>query len=239
MKQDETTVNMTAMLDAVKASDETATTKTGSTPPTSDAASSSSTLNDEPDTPHQYGEMVLAQLARQLEYYFSQANLEKDTYVETLRQLNDGYVPVSILQRFSKVQSLTPFETVEAIVKATVEHSSLLQVASIDTKTGKRVEEDVPGRTIVAIGTCSGEPLENNSLQSVVPTTPNTPGTPIQNTIIIREVDSRVTEEEVRALFDDEHCPPVLSLYLDVFNCWYVSLFVFFYVALVSACCAS
>lgn len=222
--QDETTVNMTAMLDAVKASDETATTKTGSTPPTSDTASQSSTLNDEPETPHQYGEQVLAQLARQLEYYFSQANLEKDTYVETLRQLNDGFVPVSILQRFSKVQTLVPFETVEAILKATVEHTSLLEVASIDSKTGKRVEEE-NSNTILAIGSCSGEPLENNSLQSVVASSPNTPGTPIQNTIIIREVDSRIGEAEVRALFDDEHCPPIVNLYLDVFNCWYVLVY--------------
>ena len=214
-------MNMTAMLDAVKASDETATTKTGSTPPTSDTASQSSTLNDEPETPHQYGEQVLAQLARQLEYYFSQANLEKDTYVETLRQLNDGFVPVSILQRFSKVQTLVPFETVEAILKATVEHTSLLEVASIDSKTGKRVEEE-NANTILAIGSCSGEPLENSSLQSVVASSPNTPGTPIQNTIIIREVDSRIGEAEVRALFDDEQCPPIVNLYLDVFNCWYV-----------------
>lgn len=218
--QDETTVNMTAMLDAVKASDETATTKTGSTPPTSDTASQSSTLNDEPETPHQYGEQVLVQLARQLEYYFSQSNLEKDTYVETLRQLNDGFVPVSILQRFSKVQTLVPFETAEAIVKATMEHSSLLEVASIDSQTGKRVEEE-GANTILAIGSCSGKPLENNSLQSVVEvSSPYTPGTPIQNTIIIREVDSRIGEAEVRALFDDEQCPPIVNLYLDVFNCW-------------------
>ena len=226
--QDETTVNMTAMLDAVKASDETATTKTGSTPPTSDTASQSSTLNDEPETPHQYGELVLTQLARQLEYYFSQSNLEKDTYVETLRQLNDGFVPVSILQRFSKVQTLVPFETVEAIVKATVEHSSLLEVAFINTKTGKRVEEE-SANTILAIGSCTGKPLENNSLQSVAATisSPNTPGTPIQNTIIIREVDSQIGEAEVRALFDDEQCPPIVNLYLDVYNCWYVLGFLF------------
>ena len=93
MKQQETvaSVNMAAMLNDVKASDETDTTKTGSTPPSSDTASSSSTLNDEG---HQYDDATLVHLARQLEYYFSIANLDKDTYVETLRQLNDGYVQI-------------------------------------------------------------------------------------------------------------------------------------------------
>lgn len=206
-------VNVTAALNAenVKASDETDTTKSRSTPPTSETASLPENCSP------QYDDAVLGQLARQLEYYFSQANLEKDTYVETLRKLNDSYVPVSILQRFSKVQAFAPIETVDAIVKAATEFSTLLEVASIDTKTGKRVEDDVSGNIIMAVGTVSRKPLDNSGLQCVIPSTPKSP---IQNTIIIREVDSRVTEQEVRALFDDEHCPPIQSLYLDVFNCW-------------------
>lgn len=201
----------------VKASDETDTTKSRSIPSTSDSGSSSSTFNDEPESP-QYDDAVLVQLARQLEYYFSQANLEKDTYVETLRKLNDSYVPVSILQRFSKVQAFAPLGTEDAIVKAALEFSSLLEVASIDTKTGKRVEQAESAATLMAVGTVSREPLDNDRLQGVVPMSPTSPA---QNTIIIREVDPRVSEDEVRALFD-EHCPAIQSLYLDVFNCWYV-----------------
>ena len=224
MKHQETLapVNMTAVLNDLKVSDETDTTKTASTPPSSsDTASSSSTLNDEHESPHQYDDSTMQQLARQLEYYFSKANLEKDTYVETLRQLNDGYVPVSILQRFSKVQAFTPVDTVEAILKAAAEFSSLLEVVSIDTKTGKKLPEDADGsfHSILAVGPTTGKPLDLAGLTSIVPRTPKSP---VQNTIIIREVDSRVTEEEVRALFDDEHCPPIQSLYPDVFNCWYV-----------------
>jgi hypothetical protein len=211
MKHQETlaSVNMTAVLNDVKVADETDTTKTGSTPPSSsDTASSSSTLNDEPESPHQYDDGSLQQLARQVEYYFSIANLEKDTYVETLRQLNDGCVPVSILQRFSKVQALTPIDTIEAILKAAAEFSSLLEVAYIDTKTGRRLPEDAAGssNSILAVGTTTGKPLDLTGLPGVVPLTPVSP---VQNTIIIREVDGRVTEEEVRALFDDEHCPPI------------------------------
>lgn len=209
-------VAATSELDAVRRSDETDTTKSGSTPPTSDTASYSSTLNEEPESPH-YDGTVLTQLARQLEYYFSKANLDKDTYVETLRKLNDSYVPVSILQRFSKVQAFAPLETEDAIVRAASEFSTLLEVAHIDTKTGKRVEAgDSGGGTLLAVGTVSKEPLDNSSLQGVVPSSPKSPA---QNTIIIREVDPRVTEEEIRALFAED-CPPVQSLYLDVFNCW-------------------
>jgi len=220
MKQHDTmeAVNMTTMLEDVKASDETDTTKSRGTPTTSDTASSSSTLNDEPES-LQYDDTILTQLARQLEYYFSQANLEKDTYVETLRNLNDGYVPVSILQRFQKVQAFTPIETEDAIVKAATEFSSLLEVVFIHTKTGKRVE-DASGNTLLAVGTISGEPLDNSGLGSVVPITPKSPA---QNTIIIREVDPSITEEEVRALFDEDG-PSIQSLYLDVFNCWFVTM---------------
>jgi len=233
--QNTKTVNMTTMLDEVKGSDETVTTKTGS------SVDSNDYLTAGPRQPAQYTELILEQLARQLEYYFSQANLEKDTYVETLRQLNDGYVPANILQRFAKVQSLVPLDTVDAIVKATTEKSSLLEVALIDSKTGKRVSGDnVNTNCIVAIGSSSGKPLENCVLKAVgFTSTPNTPGTPIQNTIIIRDVDPSIKEEQVRALFDDDECPPVLSLYLDVYNCWCVlaSSLLELLIKLFSFCC--
>lgn len=214
-------------MDPVKASDETDTTKTntGSTPNSETASASSRSLNEDQhldSPPYQYDDVVLGQLARQLEYYFSQANLDKDTYVETLRQLNDGYVPVSILQRFSKVQAFAPVDTVDAILKAASEYSEQLQVVPVDTKTGKRVEEEISGTTILAVGPISGKPLQQLSgpHPAVVPTSPRSD---VQNTIIIREVDSSVTEAHVRALFEElDSCPPIQSLYLDFANCWYV-----------------
>lgn len=217
MKQQDTVdaVNMTRMLDTA---DVTGTNNVRGTPTTSDTACSSSTFTDEPERP-QYDDAILTQLARQLEYYFSQANLDRDTYVETLRTLNDSYVPVSILQRFQKVQAFTPIETEDAIVKAATEFSSMLEVVHIDTKTGKRVQAR-SGNTLLAVGTITGEPLDNSGLGSVVSTSPKSP---VQNTIIIREVDPRITEEDVRALFDEDG-PPIQSLYLDVFNCWFVTM---------------
>jgi hypothetical protein len=106
-------------------------------------------------------------LARQLEYYFSTVNLAKDTYVSTLRSLNDGYVPVSILANFGKVQALAPFESaLEAIPAAATDFSDLLEVVQIDTESGKRVSTGTgnesnkkPTKTVMAVGPVSGGPI--------------------------------------------------------------------------------
>lgn len=55
---------------------------------------------------------LYSMLARQLEYYFSTKNLSRDTYVQTLRSLNDGCVPVSILAGFGKVGNITAALTI-------------------------------------------------------------------------------------------------------------------------------
>jgi hypothetical protein len=106
-------------------------------------------------------------LARQLEYYFSTANLAKDTYVSTLRSLNDGYVPVSILANFGKVQALAPLESaLGAIPVAVADFSDLLEVVQIDAESGKRVSaadrggnKKKAGKTVMAVGPISGEPI--------------------------------------------------------------------------------
>jgi len=204
---------------------------------TSDTASSSTVDVIEPYSVD--NDAALLQLARQLEYYFSRANLSKDTYVQTLRELNDGYVPISIVSNFAKVQMLVPYEAISAIVLATNDFSSLLEIVAVDTKTGEKVEEESPS-TIWAVGPISREPLDYNSKQpsttmvnlevaaslSAIGTTDTTNDkSPVQNTIILRDVDNEVTEEQVRALFEEgEQFPSIQSLHLDVANCWFVTL---------------
>jgi hypothetical protein len=165
--------------------------------------------------------LVLQTLARQLEYYFSQQNLSKDTYVQTLRSLNDGCVPVTILASFAKVKTILAGQEEEvrinAILQAAGEHSDLLLVHSIETETGKIATDATPSSaiTILAVGTESGEALNNDRLH--LPPSPM----PSTNTIIVRDVAPTVTEAEVRALFDDvEGCPGIVSLYADVAYCW-------------------
>ena len=94
-------------------------------------------------------------------------NLAKDTYVSTLRSLNDGYVPVSILANFGKVQALAPFESaLEAIPVAATDFSDLLEVVHIDTDSGKRASTHTNSdsnkkatKTVMAVGPVSGEPI--------------------------------------------------------------------------------
>jgi hypothetical protein len=100
-------------------------------------------------------------LARQLEYYFSTDNLPKDTYLSTLRSLNDGYVPLSIIANFGKVQALAPYESaMEAVQSAATDFSEFLEVVLVDSDTGKRIPKEVKSsKTVIAVGPISGEPI--------------------------------------------------------------------------------
>jgi len=104
-------------------------------------------------------------LARQLEYYFSTANSDKDTYLSTLRSLNDGYVPLSIIANFGKVQALAPFDgALPAVQTAVTAYSNLLDVVHVDSETGRRLSEEEMDqnpskKTLLAVGPLSGEPI--------------------------------------------------------------------------------
>jgi len=93
------------------------------------------------------------QLAQQLEEYFAPQNLEQDTYLQTLMNLNDGYVPANILSDYAKVKKLVPNvdERTNAVVKAASEYSNVLQVVAINPSTGKKVSKH-KSKTILAIG---------------------------------------------------------------------------------------
>jgi hypothetical protein len=204
------------------------------TPEPSAATTPSATSEDNKEFPSpavdelkipEIGEALLERLARQVEYYFSSANLSKDTYVSTLRSLNDGYVPVSIIANFGKVKSLVQYDAFNAVRTSATEFSQLLEVVEIDTQTGKRVKSDESNSSdvplIEAVGPISGEPIP----LSVIPASPVilsvvTSIAPIQNTIIIREVPEGTEESHIRQLFAFASCPAVESMHLDVADCW-------------------
>lgn len=135
----------------------------------------------EKELAQQQESLQLQTLARQLEYYFSKQNLATDTYLQTLRDLNDGCVPVTILANFCKVKAILKTTTtpeqqhqkktsaqhksslllqeeelrMHAILQAVNEYyTDLLQVHSIDTATGKIATDDTPSSaiTILAVG---------------------------------------------------------------------------------------
>eukprot|EP00544_Gedaniella_sp_CCMP2646_P012369 CAMPEP_0202499930 /NCGR_PEP_ID=MMETSP1361-20130828/31430_1 /ASSEMBLY_ACC=CAM_ASM_000849 /TAXON_ID=210615 /ORGANISM="Staurosira complex sp., Strain CCMP2646" /LENGTH=453 /DNA_ID=CAMNT_0049132239 /DNA_START=116 /DNA_END=1477 /DNA_ORIENTATION=+ len=169
-------------------------------------------------TPNEQEAIMLTALARQLEFYFSPTNLSRDTYLQTLQQLNDGHVPISILANFTKIQTICSFseDRQEAVVKAVSRYSPILQVVHISTVTSKQVDSnDTKESTILAVG-----PRKDTVPAAVVP-----PKSPVQNTIILREVQENIKEEDVQTLFQRlKKCPPVQHVRLDVANCWFVTL---------------
>lgn len=171
-------------------------------------------------------EVILERLARQMEYYFSTVNLAKDTYLSTLRLLNDGYVPISIIANFGKVQALVPYDAINAVRRAALETSDLLEVVQINANTGKKVHEETLAATpdlqiVEAIGPSTGKPIPMDSIREVSPVTVVRPTpSPLQNTLIVREVPEGTKEQQIRDLFTFDKCPPIQSLRLDVANCW-------------------
>ncbi|CAJ1964700.1 unnamed protein product [Cylindrotheca closterium] len=182
---------------------------------------------------------ILEKLARQVEYYFSATNLNKDTYVSTLRSLNDGYVPVTIIANFGKVRSLAPYDSAEAVRRASEEHSGLLEVVQIESTTGKRIscKEDQGTLFVQAVGPIGGEPIPTSKLfaktammtsvgstnsNMTVPVAHTSPA--IQNTVVLREVPNTMQESDIRRLFTFEKCPSIQNMYKDVANCWFVTL---------------
>jgi La domain len=184
-------------------------------------------------------------LARQLEYYFSPQNLQSDTYLQTLRELNDGCVPVSILANFTKVKailaSLNGFETVQSMQKRSNPKQRFLeeemqrihaivhvvntcytynlQIFSIDTQTGKisasSKASSLPSNIVLAVGFQS---LSAPSEDLEDATTVDG-----SNILVLRYVPDMVTEQEIRTLLGTiSDCPTILSVVPDVAGCWYV-----------------
>ena len=169
---------------------------------------------------------ALTQLARQLEYYLSVQNLSKDTYVQTLRSLNDSCVPVSILANFTKVrQILLPIGIIddtarqEAVCQAVTQCSKKLRIASVDTKTGKEIahSDDVTASHVMiyAVGTMDNEPIAELEPPVALPSPEE-----VANTLVLRDVPPQVDMEEIHAVFQFEGCPPVVSIAPDVAQCW-------------------
>lgn len=169
--------------------------------------------------------MVFTQLARQLEFYFSKTNLSLDTYLQTLQNLNEGCVPVSILANFGKVKTILYTRNeqgrCEDVITAANLFSNQLQVVSIDTRTGKKREKEddtATSGTIFAIGTTSGKPIDRPLAAQDSADSSST--TTTCSTLVLRDVHPQAAEEDVRGLFAFEGCPSIVHIARDVCFCW-------------------
>ena len=200
------------------------------------------------ETPEEKEQRILTHqlLARQLEYYFSTTNLSKDTYLSTLRELNDSYVPVSIIANFAKVQALVPYESaLDSVVVAATDHSALLEIVELD-EGGKRVTRNQAGETeqataiILGVGSVTGKPIPMSDIPKMTkpkqtsnpsPTTnlaeskqkgtsDASVGSNVQNTVILREVAKDANSDTLRSLFEIDGFPSIESIREDLHNCW-------------------
>jgi len=174
----------------------------------STSTTAAATTTEEEETPEKRNQRILTHqlLAGQLEYYFSVTNLSRDTYLSTLRELNDGYVPLSIIANFGKVQAFAPYESAwDAICAAATDYSDLLEMVELDEQ-GKKVSvitsesrsnnnnnnRNMENTTFLAVGTISGKAIPMSQLQSQQTqrrrssnddTTPSIPNKPPATTI--------------------------------------------------------
>jgi hypothetical protein len=181
-------------------------------------------------------------LCRQVEYYFTKQNLSTDTYLQRLRQLNDGCVPISILANFGRVRAMVVSNSSnreKAIVEAINRHSTSLAVYAVDTTTGKRQTagpadhesscndgancvssadpQNSHNLTILAIGlaVCDEHPPDSIDFAKEGGVLD------ITDSIILRDVHPTVNEAEIRSLFEAiDDCPPVSKICADVAQCW-------------------
>jgi hypothetical protein len=70
------------------------------------------------DNDNDHDEKLIAALTKQLQYYFSPQNLKKDTYLNTIMQLNSGFVPITILSGFANVNKIIARNTTQKILAA-------------------------------------------------------------------------------------------------------------------------
>ncbi|GBG25241.1 La-related protein CG11505 [Hondaea fermentalgiana] len=97
-----------------------------------------------------------ARIKAQVEYYFSQQNLNQDAYM--LSQMDsEGYIPVSVIASFRKVRKLT--ESEDAIVQA-ISDSSVCELSEDGTKIKTLWKR--PARTTIILREVSEEAKEED-----------------------------------------------------------------------------
>lgn len=179
-------------------------------------------------------------LSTQLQYYFSSKNLSRDTYLNTIMQLNSGFVPISILSGFANVNRIIARTTGGEINLSDLDVQQLLGTSALNSKALKIVLLDQDGKvlssygdddfeaqkgalTFEAVGSCTDfiatasdqeESDEDEEKKS--------------STVILRDVPVNATEEDVRNVFKSEGSdsvpPSITRVEKEVGQCWFVTI---------------
>ena len=209
----------------------TATTSITQTADDTTISSSSPLPSQDQDNQRSFLAIVQTQLAWQLAYYFSPANLAADAYLKTLQNLNDGCVPVNILANFGKIQtilSVTPClrrvyqQDESARVQVLVHAVQLnpdcgLQVVQVNANTGKVVNTNVDDVEKDDDKLRDNGAADNSNIRTLlairpVPTTQaavvaaatstSSSSCCFTNCVLLRDVNPSVTEADVQELLE-------------------------------------
>lgn len=83
---------------------------------------------------------LLAKILKQIEFYFGDANLPRDKFLQEKIKENDGWVQIAVLATFSRMKSLS--EDVSVIAEALVQSQELLEVS--EDRQSVRRKTDLP-----------------------------------------------------------------------------------------------
>lgn len=82
-------------------------------------------------------------IIRQIEYYLGDVNMVKDKFLKGEVAKEEGWIPLSVLTTFKRLQSLTTdFKTITGALKNSV--SGLLQINEADNKVRRHPDRPVP-----------------------------------------------------------------------------------------------
>uniref|UniRef100_A0A7S3V6V1 HTH La-type RNA-binding domain-containing protein n=1 Tax=Chaetoceros debilis TaxID=122233 RepID=A0A7S3V6V1_9STRA len=184
---------------------------------------------------------LLTGLSKQLQYYFSPQNLAKDTYLNTIMQLNSGFVPISILVNFGNINrivgrfatGLGMDDTVDIDVSNLLRKSALfagsgLQIVLLNqeghvlaTHGDDNFDELKETVTFEGIGSCSTANGSNNGDEA----DSDASAADKASTVILRDVPESATEDDIRSIFQsDDFSPNLTSVEKEVGQCWFVTI---------------
>lgn len=182
---------------------------------------------------------LLTGLSKQLQYYFSPQNLAKDTYLNTIMQLNSGFVPISILVNFGNINrivgrfatGLGMDDTVDIDVSNLLRKSALsadsgLQIVLLNqegqvlaTHGDDNFDELKETVTFEGIGSCSTANKNGDEADSDVSAADKA------STVILRDVPESATEDDIRSIFQsDDFSPNLTNIEKEVGQCWFVTI---------------
>jgi len=190
---------------------------------------------------------VLNALQLQLEYYFSPGNLKKDAFLcsimsstqiveetQTRNKTVGRHAPIATLIRFGKISNIfqtwqncgslrkAPEDITSLLVEAAMQ-SSELEVARIMVSNDYPIIQMGIGPKISLQLPYDPEFIDQQKDQLSPEIVNISEKQSERNTIILRDMPSDATTEEVRSIFSWENCPDVKSLNMDVGNCWFVT----------------